>query len=39
MATRYFGGPVAFARAWLDDAAKDPKWIESERARKQLSLF
>ncbi len=33
------GGPVAFARACLDEAAKDPKWIESEAARKQLSLF
>lgn len=32
-------GPVAFARAWLDEAAKDPKWIEREAARKQLSLF
>jgi len=33
------GGPVELVRAWLDDAAKDPKWIASEAARKQLSLF
>ena len=33
------GGPVAFACAWLDEAAKDPKWLEREAARKQLSLF
>ena len=28
-------GPVAYVRAWLDHAAKDPAWKE----RKQLSLF
>ena len=33
------GGPVASARAWLDEAAKDRKWLEREAARKQLSLF
>ncbi|MEX0806699.1 MAG: hypothetical protein WD688_25770 [Candidatus Binatia bacterium] len=33
------GGPVAFARAWLDDSARDRKWIEREAERKQLSLF
>ena len=33
------GGLVAFARAWLDEAAKDSKWLEREAARKQLSLF
>ncbi len=33
------GGSVASAWAWLDDAARDPKWIEREAERKQLSLL
>ena len=33
------GGPSAFVRAWLDDAAKDPRWIAAQKARNQLSLF
>ena len=32
------GGPVAYATAWLD-AARDPKWIASEAASRQLNLF
>lgn len=33
------GGPVSFVREWLDEAAKNPEWIASVAARKQLSLF
>ncbi len=33
------GGPVSFVRAWLAEAAKDPKWTAAEAERKQLSLF
>ena len=33
------GGPVSFVRAWLAEAANDPKWIAAEADRKQLSLF
>ncbi len=30
---------IAFVRAWLDEAALDPAWQESQATRKQLSLF
>ena len=30
---------IAFVRAWLDEAALDPAWIEAEEKRSQLSLF
>ena len=33
------GGAVAYVRAWLDDAANDPKWRRAEQARRQLDLF
>lgn len=33
------GGPVAFVRVWLTEAAKNPEWIAVEAERKQLSLF
>jgi hypothetical protein len=33
------GGPVAYARAWLDDAAKTPAWKRRQEASRQLSLF
>lgn len=33
------GGPAAFVRAWLDDNAKDPRWIAWQEERNQLSLF
>jgi len=33
------GGPAAFVRAWLDEAAKDPLWKEQEAAARQFSLF
>lgn len=33
------GGPVAFATAWLDDAALSPDWKEREQASRQLALF
>jgi hypothetical protein len=33
------GGPAAFVRAWLAEAAKDPEWMASVESRKQLSLF
>ena len=33
------GGPVAFARAWLDQAAKAPAWKRQQEASRQLCLF
>jgi hypothetical protein len=33
------GGPVAFARSWLDEAAKDPAWIAAQDAARQMTLF
>jgi len=33
------GGPVSYARAWLDDAAKSPEWQAHKSASRQLSLF
>ena len=33
------GGPAAYVMAWLDDAARDPKWRRGEQARRQLDLF
>jgi hypothetical protein len=33
------GGPVAYARAWLDQAAKAPAWKRREAESRQLCLF
>jgi hypothetical protein len=33
------GGPVAYAKAWLDEAAKAPAWKRREETSRQLSLF
>ncbi|HEX4294772.1 MAG TPA: hypothetical protein VHZ29_11610, partial [Rhizomicrobium sp.] len=33
------GGPVAYARAWLEDAAKAPAWKKRAEQSRQLSLF
>lgn len=33
------GGPVAFVRDWLDEAANDPAWKSSQDAARQLALF
>ena len=33
------GGPVAYARAWLDEAAASPEWKAKAQASRQLSLF
>ena len=33
------GGPVAYAKAWLDEAAKASAWRRREEASRQLSLF
>lgn len=33
------GGPVAYVRAWLDEAAKSPGWKRREFQSRQLSLF
>lgn len=33
------GGPVAYAREWLDHAAKAPVWKRQQEASRQLSLF
>ena len=33
------GGPVAYARAWLDQAARSPAWAAHMATSRQLSLF
>jgi hypothetical protein len=33
------GGPVAYARAWLDHAARAPEWKRREQQSRQLCLF
>jgi hypothetical protein len=33
------GGPVAFVRIWLDQAAQTPEWKAQEAAARQLTLF
>ncbi|SRR5579862_796893 len=33
------GGPVAYAREWLDHAAKTPAWKKQQEASRQLCLF
>lgn len=33
------GGPVAFVRGWLDEAANDPSWKQAEEAARQFFLF
>ncbi len=33
------GGPVAYARAWLDHAAKAPAWRKRQEESRQLCLF
>ena len=34
-----YGGPVAYARAWLDHEAQSPAWKAHAAASRQLSLF
>ena len=38
-AVEALGGPLAYARAWLDEAAAAPAWKAKVRASRQLSLF
>jgi len=33
------GGPVAFVRAWLDEAAQSQQWKDLEAASRQMSLL
>jgi hypothetical protein len=33
------GGPVAYVKAWLDEAAKCPAWQRKDFQSRQLSLF
>jgi hypothetical protein len=33
------GGPVAYARSWLDSEAAKPAWRQAKAARRQLTLF
>ncbi len=33
------GGPVAYVRAWLDEAAREPEWKQAQARLAQLSLF
>jgi hypothetical protein len=33
------GGPVAYALAWIEDAAQDPAWIALQAQRRQGVLF
>jgi len=38
-AVEALGGPVAYTRAWLDEAAASPEWKAKAQASRQLSLF
>jgi hypothetical protein len=38
-AVEALGGPLAYARAWLDEAAAEPAWKAKVQASRQLSLF
>jgi len=33
------GGPVAFVRDWLDEAANEPVWTLAQEKARQLTLF
>ena len=33
------GGPAAFAKAWLDEAARSKDWKDREQASRQFALF
>lgn len=33
------GGPLAYVRAWLDEAAESPAWQKQEQQSRQLNLF
>lgn len=33
------GGPEAFVRAWLEEAAQSPEWKSQQAEQRQLSLF
>ena len=33
------GGPEAFVKGWLDEAAQSPKWKEQEAASRQMTLL
>lgn len=33
------GGPVAFVREWLDEAANDPEWKSKQEEARQLCLL
>jgi hypothetical protein len=34
-----FGGPVAYAEAWLNEMAKAQEWLDYQTSSRQLSLF
>jgi hypothetical protein len=36
---RKLGGPVAYVTRLLDQSASNPKWVKTERSRRQLDLF
>ena len=38
-AVEELGGPVAYARTWLDHAAKHHEWQAYQEAARQMSLF
>lgn len=34
-----YGGPVAYVRAWLDEAAGEPDWMRHVEHERQFKLF
>ena len=34
-----YGGPIAYVRAWLDEAAGEPDWMQHVEDRRQFNLF
>lgn len=38
-AVESYGGPLDFAKAWIEDEAANPEWQAREASHRQMSLF
>lgn len=38
-AVESYGGPLDFAKAWIEDEAASPEWLAHEASHRQMSLF
>ena len=39
VAVESYGGPLDFAKAWIEDEAASPEWQAHQAAHRQMSLF